>query len=190
MRCEARPSRRGFLIASMAVMGRNVLADDPKPAADVNAAIVKFAKSKLGEQVGDGECTTLVVEAMDEAKAKRFPPWGQDADYVWGTPVEKWGDAKPGDLVQFRDAVFRGKRTVRQDGKTFLQISEATYPHHSAIVVEVAPRTKSLKILQQNVGDDEAKKKTVQEATIRLGELQKGSVKIYRPVALTEDEQR
>ncbi|HET9954420.1 MAG TPA: hypothetical protein VFQ61_07945 [Polyangiaceae bacterium] len=56
----------------------------------VNQKIQAFASSRVGQQVGDGECWTLAEQALAAAGAKtsneimgaaNVTP---DADYVWG----------------------------------------------------------------------------------------------------------
>ena len=58
-----------------------------------------------------------------------------------------------------------------------------TYDHHTAVVSQVSGR--AIKVLQQNVGPgkSEEKKRIVQEATLRLDDLKKGTLWVYRPVA-------
>src|SRR4029077_1244340 len=75
----------------------------------LNEKVLEFARSKKGEMVGDGECTSLAREAFQFAGARRFPPYGFDEDFVWGTQVESLEKALPGDVLQFRDAVFKGR---------------------------------------------------------------------------------
>src|SRR5690242_7687960 len=86
--------------------------EDPTP-----AKVLAFAKEHKGQQVGNGECAVLALEALKSANAK---PRGKDdpnkEDYVWGTlvctidraagakPQGKPADVKPGAIVQFRDA--------------------------------------------------------------------------------------
>ena len=98
-------------------------ADEPTK----NEKIVAFAKGKLGEQVGNGECWTLAHEAVKAAGAKSSGAYKDSpakGDYVWGKLVYGVGikDGKlyeenttdklkpePGDIIQFRDAKFEGK---------------------------------------------------------------------------------
>ena len=148
----------------------------------LNQKVIGFARERLGEKVGNGQCTSLAAEALDAAGAKRFPMRGLDGDYVWGRPLATFREALPGDLLQFRDAVFRGKTFVTS---TRWVSWHQTYPHHTAIVSEVRDGGKLVVILHQNVGADgtttEAKQ-VVTEATLRTDSLQKGGhIWIYRP---------
>jgi hypothetical protein len=154
----------------------------PEPLPPLNAKVHEFAKSNLGKPVGDGICVTLAVEALQEAGAKRFP-FVRSGDYVWGELVPDFKDVLPGDILQFRDAVFRGQRQI-SGGRTLRFFAE--YPHHTAIIAKVERGGKLLTIYHQNVatkGQDDADKGKVQESELRMDALQKGGwVKAYRPV--------
>lgn len=65
-----------------------------KPVPPLNQAVVKFAEGNLGKQVGNGECWTLIDEALAAAKAKRP---GGDA-WVFGKEV-KPNEILPGDIM-------------------------------------------------------------------------------------------
>src|SRR3954471_6702875 len=95
----------------------------PKKKAEVppvNEKVLDYAKKKLGEQVGNGECWTLANDAVLAAGGKSSPSYTDSpaqGDYVWGELVfgvsakggKQTEDAgkkavAPGDVVQFRDA--------------------------------------------------------------------------------------
>ena len=96
--------------------------DDPS-AARLREKVVKFCKEHKGEMVGDGECGTLAQAALREAGAKPVNEFAENpgpGDYAWGELVfvleVKDGKrkrepadakAKPGDVIQYRDAAFR-----------------------------------------------------------------------------------
>ncbi len=151
----------------------------------LNASVLEYARDHLGEKVTNGQCTSLAVEALRVAGAKRFPMGGTEGDFVWGRPVESFKDALPGDVLQFRDAVFKGKRAL-SNNRTLTWRED--YPHHTAIVADVKERGKVVKILHQNTGPDEksdAEKMIVQEGTLRLDALKPGGkIWIYRPVPI------
>jgi hypothetical protein len=153
----------------------------------LNESVIAFAREQLGKKVGNGECTALVVEAFRNAGARRFPLKRSDGDFVWGRPVATFRESLPGDVVQFRDAVFQGKTSLSKR-RWFSWRYE--YPHHSAIVAEVRERGDVVTFLHQNVGAGDApedEKKRVQEVTLRPGSLQKGGkLWIYRPVGRDE----
>jgi hypothetical protein len=175
--------RRSIVIFIVCVVGLGASPDKkPEPLPPLNAKVFEFAKASLGKPVGDGICITLAVEALKEAGAKHYP-FDRSGDYVWGDLVPDLKDALPGDVLQFRDAVFRGQRSLG-GGKTARWFAE--YPHHTAIVAKVERAGKLITIYHQNVttqGRGESEKGNVQEGELRMESLQKGGwVKAYRPI--------
>jgi hypothetical protein len=160
-------------------------ADAPKEAEtpELNKKVVTFARERLGEKVGDGECAILAVQALRHAGAQGLA-FAEDGSYVWGKLVRTvtpganlTGEVLPGDILQFRDAVLAG----RVGDSTF----EASYPHHTSIVEAVKADGKVVELLHQNFGEVRAKdgdRRKVQRTTLSFEDLKKGSVKIYRPV--------
>jgi hypothetical protein len=146
--------------------------------APVNEKVVEFARSKLGQQVGDGQCTALAVEALQHAGARRPRP----RSGAWGDELKSWRDARPGDILQFEGAVFV-RRRVQDDGALVTQTF--SFPHHTAIVARVRKRGPQpvLVILHQNAGIEGSEDRGVQEWTLDLAEKRRGTVKAYRPVA-------
>lgn len=149
----------------------------------LNQKVFAFAKGQLGRKVGDGECISLATEALRAAGAKRFP-FTPSGDYVWGRPVDGFKHALPGDVVQFRDAVYRGRSNL-SGGRSITWRYE--YPHHTAIVSDVKEGGRVVTLLHQNVGGpkaDEAVKRRVQAGEIRPDSLRPGGkVWIFRPIA-------
>ena len=148
----------------------------------LNARVLAFAREKLGEKVLDGQCTSLARAALRSAGARRFPFEG-GGDFAWGEPVPSFREALPGDVLQFRDAVFEGKRWITK--RKWVSWRQE-YAHHTAVVAEVRERGNVVVVLHQNVGANDApdaEKKVVQEGTIRTNSLKEGGkVWIYRPV--------
>jgi hypothetical protein len=179
------------LFAVLVALGQTRLlpAVEPVPVASLNEKVIAFARANLGKKVGNGDCTTLAVAALRDSGARIFSLRRADGDYVWGELVESSKEARPGDILQFRDAVFKGKQRF-SGGRWVSWYYE--YHHHTAIVEQVKMDGKVLIVLHQNVGGkdaDEAQKRTVQEGTLRMDSLQKGGwVRIYRPLAPIEDE--
>ncbi len=183
--------RTTFGVLSIVILGAaGVLGSGPsesKKTADdlppLNRKVVDFARERLGEKVGNGECTALASAALRSAGARHFGFHGNGGDYIWGRPIESFKDAMPGDIVQFRDAVFRGK--ARLSGKRTLTWHQE-YPHHTALISEVRDGGKTVVLLHQNVGPDGAsreQKQVVSETTLRVDGLQKGGrLWIYRPI--------
>lgn len=153
-----------------------------EPLPPLNEKVVQFVKQNLGKPVGDGICVTLAVEALNEAGAKRYP-FDRSGDYIWGEEVADFKDVLPGDILQFRDAVFKGQRSLG-GGRRMHWHSE--YAHHTAVVAKVEKGGKLITIYHQNVATDgrpEAEKGNVQEGELRMDSLQKGGwIKAYRPV--------
>jgi hypothetical protein len=143
--------------------------------------VVAYACSKLGQKVGNGECTALAVEALRHCDARRPDP----VQGIWGDEVKLLRDLQPGDILQFEDAIFV-KQHVRGDGALLTLTSH--YPHHTAIVARVRKRgpKPALVILHQNAGPaggEDEEFKVVREWTLEMAAQRGGSVKAYRPVA-------
>jgi hypothetical protein len=114
----------------------------------LGARVVAFARSQQGRQVGDGECTDLADAALQQNGGRTIDAYaaassGND-DYTWGKPVSL-RDARPGDILQFRD--FNTTTTVSSG------MSESTMTdmrdHHTAIVEQNLGSV--LVVLEQNV---------------------------------------
>lgn len=119
-----------------------------------------WARNRLGQTVGDGECFALADQALRAAGARSAADFGTvtaDADYRWGNPIELV-QVQPGDVLQFRDysvtvtVVVARVRTLR-DGSTE-EIEEETTetclrPHHTAIV-SARWGDGRLRVLEQN----------------------------------------
>jgi hypothetical protein len=158
------------------------LADGPA-LPPLNAKVLEFAREHQGKQVGDGQCLALAVEALSHAGAKRYPVEGA-GDFVWGRRLDSTAEALPGDVLQFRDAVFKGEKVTSSSRRWWTH----TFAHHTAVVARVRKTKKGLlvTVLHQNVGPtgrDESRRKVVQETTLNMAELQPGGhVWAYRPV--------
>ena len=140
----------------------------------LNDKVVEFAYSKLGQQVGNGQCSSLAAEALAHAGIR----WRGGSHGKWGIEIKSWRDVQPGDILQFENVVFVSTQ-FREDGAFVTQQRE--FPHHTAVVSRVKKRGKKpvLAILHQNVNGTQI----VQEWTINMAELRRGSIKIYRPTA-------
>jgi hypothetical protein len=153
---------------------------------------LQFAQGALGTMVGQGQCTDLAIAAFSAAGARSFSvlgPSGPNDDYVWGTPVATLNTGNrttagilPGDVIQFRDASFMHV-THYANGST--SWSTWTASHHTAIVVSVSGST--INLIQQNAGDSSAPvsvRETVQLGSIDMGDIQSGTMWVYRPIAV------
>ena len=142
--------------------------------------IVSYARSKMGQKVGNGECTSLAEEALHHCDARRPDP----VQGIWGDEVKHLRELQPGDILQFENAVFV-KQHLRADGA--LLTVTMKYPHHTAIVARVRKRGPKpvLVILHQNAGpegSDDDEMKVVREWTLEMSTQRGGTVKAYRPV--------
>jgi photosystem II stability/assembly factor-like uncharacterized protein len=171
--------------AGMIVVGSLAAAAPKDPPASalppLNAKVFAYAKANLGRPAGDGVCTTLAIEALEAAGARLYPP-AASGDYVWGELVPEVKDALPGDILQFRDAIFKGKRKTGRRTEYW----EQKYLHHTAVLARVEENGKAITIYHQNVttqGKPESDREKVQETVLRLDSLQSGGwVKTYRPL--------
>ena len=169
-----------FLLAAVAMGAGSPSKKKAEPLPALNAKVHAFAKASLGKPVGDGICTTLAVDALRESGAAPAT-WDRQGDYTWGRPVEDFKGVLPGDILQFRDAVFHGRRTTPRGYATW----HYEYPHHTAVVARVEQSGKLITIYHQNVstkGPGDPDKSKVREGELRMDSLQKGGwVKAYRP---------
>jgi hypothetical protein len=128
----------------------------------LNQKVLAYAQAHLGQEVGNGECWTLVDEAVKAAGADT----SGDGQCVFGRPIAL-SAVIPGDLLQFEKVHFEH----REGGRS----SSQDMPHHSAIVSAVEGR--KVTVLNQNVNGS----RKVQYSTFNLDDLQRGSLQAYRP---------
>jgi hypothetical protein len=129
----------------------------------LNDKVLAYAQSEMGIQVGNGECWTLVDQALASAGAQR-PGTGGLGLYEFGN-AEAVSAVVPGDVLQFENIKF-----VAPNGAWM------TFPHHTAIVGEV--HGTQIVLLEQNVNND----RHVQRGTIDLADLQAGgTLNAFRP---------
>jgi len=150
--------------------------------------IVQFCRENNGKQVGAGNCYALAAKALSAAGAKpRFlnPDYPGKEDHVWGklvmyqeattTGLKRTGtgkDIQPGDVIQFRDTKWEGKKTT---GKGNYSLS---FGHHTAVVSAVEKDGNLVRIYHQNFGG----KKFVTEGSLTLDDLKAGWIRVYRPI--------
>ena len=151
-----------------------------------NQGVYNYARQNSGSVVGNGQCWTLVEEALKDADGQTSNKLMKgkvtaNGDYVWGTLLGTQVQAQaktlklqPGDIIQFRNY------TCSQDGG-----DPDTRPHHSAIIASVNSDG-SVEVYESNVPDGDL---TVQKRTlyIRSGTVDDTSIKVtgkmwfYRP---------
>jgi hypothetical protein len=122
----------------------------------INQKVVAWAHGKLKKRVGRGQCWDLADQALRHAGAHSSTTVGPDDDYEWGTEIPI-NTVVPGDILQFRDHVVMtttSTRTTWANGSISSKPESipANRPHHTAIVVAVAPGV--LKIYEQHVKPD------------------------------------
>jgi len=123
-----------------------------------NQKVVVWARGKLGQKVGRGECWDLGEQALTQAGASTsndLGPVGADTDYVWGDPVDI-GKVEVGDILQLRDHLVTTKTTIEyvyKDGTRVTEKQEATAKrgHHTAIVNGMLDADGKVKTLEQHV---------------------------------------
>jgi hypothetical protein len=179
--------RSQFRLALLAAL-LSAFAASAASADTIGEKVVKFCKDRVGKKVGDGECASLAFAALEAAGAQTSADYKDSpkrGDYVWGklafvreVKESKAGErnvdglkVRPGDIVQLRDAKFRGKK-----GKV-TYFMEA--PHHTAVVVGLRDNGRTLVVLEQNGNG----KRYVIEGTYRLDDLKEGWLRVYRPQA-------
>lgn len=126
----------------------------------VGQQVHSFARNRLGQQVGNGECFDLADRSLRAAGARSAEDYGQvtpDGDYQWGDSIDLV-QVQAGDVLQFRNysvtvrVVVTQVRTFR-DGSTEESEEEKweTYerPHHTAIVSQRLGGGR-LRVLEQN----------------------------------------
>jgi len=154
----------------------------PQSPDSLGERIVDYAESKLGQQVGNGQCTALAVEALRQAGAERpKPSKTEDGKPSWGRLLDQPSKIQPGDILVFEDAVFVRKRRF-PNGR--VRTITMTMEHHVAIVqaVQKTPKALRLAILHQNAGLKGKRNKRVQRWVIQSNELVQGTVRAYRPI--------
>lgn len=123
-----------------------------------NQKVLVWARGKMRQRVGKGECWDLAEAALEHAHAvssSELGPSGPDQDYVWGDPISLT-DVRPGDILQFTDFVILTHTETNvdfDDGSTLESWNDERAvrgPHHTAIVDHVVG-TSRFKILEQHV---------------------------------------
>jgi hypothetical protein len=133
--------------------------------ASLNQKVLAYAQGMVGKPDGNGECWTLVDDALRSAGANT----SGDVNFVFGQPIAT-SSVIPGDVIQFTSAKF--VHTNPGGGSSWFTLG---YPNHTAIVSSV--QGGQITLLNQNINGN----RTVQYTTINLGGLQSGSMQAYRP---------
>lgn len=146
-----------------------------------------FAIGRRNFRVGRGECSDLVIQALQVAGGRSSFP-SQHGSTVWGTPIPL-ASAEPGDILQMRNY----RVVIRNIDNTGF-IENRGHPHHSAIVIRNLGNG-VLQVAEQNMvyqGADPASVRTVGIATLyvtnqvtsdRRTITVRGEIWAYRPQA-------
>jgi hypothetical protein len=142
----------------------------PDPERELGNTIVGFALRAQGREIGDGECFSLADQALTYAGARSAAYYSDitpDGDYVWGRPI-RLVDARPGDILQFRNYHIQRRVTVTTHGddgsmSQMQSMENEDRDHHTAIVT--ANYGTALAIAEQNV---EPLGRVVQQNTIDI----------------------
>jgi hypothetical protein len=162
-----RARRVTMALAALAVLaGWEERAEAAPRSSSLNAKVLKYARDKMGEKVGNGECWTLAFKALQAANAQLPGRKGVDT-YVFGLPIPLWA-VRPGDILQFEKVRFE----VRfRSGRGYT----ANFPHHTAIVSKV--RGNELIVIHQNHRQVKLVTTDVLDLAVREG----GELKAFRP---------
>lgn len=132
----------------------------------VASQVIAWARGRVGQKVGAGECWDLANSALLAGGAhgsEYFGTIGEDVDYIWGEEVAL-NSVQAGDIVQTRDHVVTKTvvvTTVYPDGEKGSEetSTDEERPHHTAIVTSLLDKNGTFATLEQNV---EPKGKIVQ----------------------------
>lgn len=124
-----------------------------------NQKVVVWARGKLGQKVGRGQCWDLGEHAVKQAGAHTsndLGPVKDDSDYVWGDPIKDIKDVEPGDILQIRDHVVTTTTVIEytfKDGSTIKETKEsfAKRGHHTSIVNGKMDAKGAIRTLEQHV---------------------------------------
>jgi hypothetical protein len=171
-------SKRAAQVFGLILATSTIVAGATSSVSEVEAKIVEYAHSKLGQKMDTGECTDLVVEALRIAHA-RPGDLSNQTNYHWGhSRGQLKTGIKPGDIIQFENCVFKSTVTLPNGGT---RSSEQDMPHHTAIVRNEDGH--HVHLYHQNTEGDLAKS-IVHETSLDLRTLQTGHYTVWSPVPL------
>jgi len=177
--------RSSFLIiVGLLATHGHAAAPSATESATLGQKIVAFCQEHKGQKVGDGQCGSLASHALRAVGGKhRGADNPNPQDFVWGDLIllvdsasqpskiktGKLSDIRPGDIIQFRDAIFE-----HHTGKNH-RVTQ--HMHHHTAIVESAQGS-MIHLLQQNSSG----RLFVTEGNINLFELKEGWLRFYRPL--------
>ena len=158
-------------IASLTILGLLLSVASTEAEAEchaLNKQILGYAKSKLGQRVGRGECWDLAQAALDHHHATWKRPFN------FGKRLGSYDSARVGDIIQFKNAQVKWRR-----GNSWGTMTLGV-PHHTAMIYGI--NGSELRLIHQNV---QGVRKVVAGTRVNLKEVVSGSYAVYRPVKCT-----
>jgi len=153
----------------------------------LEAGVLAFAQASFGQKIGTGQCAELADHALTANGANTFSTYAAGTngdDYIWGTRVALQ-DARPGDVIQFRDYSV----TVTASTGTDETSTDREWVHHTAVVEQNVGI--ALLILEQNVDASQTVKRgrvaikpTIEfDGRVTTSTSIEGQLTAYRPTA-------
>lgn len=153
----------------------------------LEARVLAFAQASFGQKIGTGQCAELADHALTSNGANTFSdyaPATHGDDYIWGTRVALM-DARPGDIIQFRDYSV----TVTVRSRMDEQSDSLEWSHHTAVVEQNVGD--ALLIIEQNADERQTVKRgrvpiratTVSDGRVTTSTVIEGQLSAYRPKA-------
>jgi co-chaperonin GroES (HSP10) len=131
--------KRLFLIIAMSITGLGLVV-----AQDLNEKVIEFVNANMGQKVGDGICSTLIVDAIENAKGeklgrRRVKLFSNTYTYDYGKKIS-YKKIKPGDIVLYKKISHIG--IVYEVGDNYIVTAEQnvllprqTTKKHSRVVL-------------------------------------------------------
>ena len=147
--------------------------DRRQHACQFNRGMLNFAWQHLEQRVGDGECWTLIDEALRTSQAHPAAHYRFGSFLTSGSVRESadWSIVLPGDVIQFDQGRFEGEHGTWSAGS----------PNHTAMIRSLA-NFPEVSVYEQN--------SPVGGPTVinyyHLNELQSGEYYLYRAIPLDE----
>ena len=178
--------RASFVFGLMLALSTPALAESTNGKAaslPINDQMVSYLASRIGTQIGSGECAHVATEALrvgggefiTSLISKDTP---NDGDYVWGTLIAGFqvvngkldGNAsqnpRPGDVIQYRNV------------KITTSTSNMSAPHHTSVISAVGSGGAPTEVFEQNVGG----RRTLGRSKVDFSKMTAGWIRIYRPI--------
>ncbi len=120
--------------------------------------VVAWARARIGQTVGDGQCWTLAERALAASGGRTstqiMGAVTTSQNYVWGSPVADLANGlRPGDILQFRNYRWTDSSTVRTthpDGSWSQTGGGVQTRNHHTAIVETVVSPGVVDVLEQN----------------------------------------